>query len=334
LLLTLANDAGLEPKRKSSCNGGEYSSPCPSCGGDDRFIMHPNATQKLCEGSFFCRQCGVNGDSITFCREFLNMEWREAVKRCGAENNVAFTLAIPRRSGPTLASFPNKVWLEAAEIFVEHAQKDLQHRETEVAWLRTRGLPFEAVQRYRIGFVGNENNYSIERKYFGLEDNDGRTTMWIPPGIVIPSMDFYNNVVRIKIRRSEWTPDSKLPKYIALSGSMGGMGVVGDRTKPYLVVVESELDAMALHHAIGDVACVVFVGGNNKNPDAIVDCMARNVENLLICHDNDDAGLLMLKKWKTLYYRAVSCPLPVGKDVGEAIGLGFDVREWFLNLMQ
>src|ERR1700682_3772091 len=54
-------------------------------------------------------------------------------------------------------------------------------------------------------------------------------------------------------------------------------------------------------------------------------CWAQLARNLLICHDNDAAGEKMFAKWKRLYPDAVKYPTPVGKDIGEAIEMGFDV---------
>jgi hypothetical protein len=41
MLLGLVHQMGINPKRVSSTKGGEYKSPCPSCGGKDRFTIQP-----------------------------------------------------------------------------------------------------------------------------------------------------------------------------------------------------------------------------------------------------------------------------------------------------
>ena len=38
-ILKLAFQDGLNPKKVAATNGGEYHSPCPECGGKDRFII-------------------------------------------------------------------------------------------------------------------------------------------------------------------------------------------------------------------------------------------------------------------------------------------------------
>lgn len=95
----------------------------------------------------------------------------------------------------------------------------------------------------------------------------------------------------------------------------------------------TELDAFALHYTVNDFANVVAVGSNIKNPDNVVDRIARHAKNLLICHDNDDAGITMLNKWQTLYKHAKPYPTPFGKDIGESIQQGLNIKEWLLKII-
>lgn len=71
-LLRLAEELGLEPRKTSNKGGGEYHSPCPSCGGKDRFILWP------AKGQYWCRQCEKSGDAIQFCRDFQGLSFRSA----------------------------------------------------------------------------------------------------------------------------------------------------------------------------------------------------------------------------------------------------------------
>ena len=73
----------------------------------------------------------------------------------------------------------------------------------------------------------------------------------------------------------------------------------------------------------------VAVGGSTKNPDNITDFLAKQKDiTLLICPDNDEGGAKLLEKWQKLYSHARPYPVPVGKDIGEAITQGFDIRTW------
>ena len=88
----------------------------------------------------------------------------------------------------------------------------------QLAWLAARGLPLEAVTRYRLGWNPGERGKSClirPRKSWGLppvdgKDKDGKpvakTTFWIPRGLVIPHLatdDPEGPVLRLRIRRPE-----------------------------------------------------------------------------------------------------------------------------------
>ncbi|MEA3240904.1 MAG: primase-helicase zinc-binding domain-containing protein, partial [Pseudomonadota bacterium] len=53
---------GTNPRLVTQANGGEYSSPCPFCGGNKRFRTWPQ--KKDGQGRWWCRECGETGDSI------------------------------------------------------------------------------------------------------------------------------------------------------------------------------------------------------------------------------------------------------------------------------
>jgi len=89
VLLEFAKGIGLEPKQVASIGGGEFHCACPKCDGTDRFCLWPNEKRKNCEGSYWCRQCGVSGDTIEFGRQFLDMGWKEVTARCNF--NITFS---------------------------------------------------------------------------------------------------------------------------------------------------------------------------------------------------------------------------------------------------
>lgn len=74
---------GLHPKRVSAIHGGEYVCPCPECGGEDRFHIWPNREAKNCTGVYWCRQCDCHGDAIQYCRDYLDLSFRDAIEYVG-----------------------------------------------------------------------------------------------------------------------------------------------------------------------------------------------------------------------------------------------------------
>jgi len=96
-----------------------------------------------------------------------------------------------------------------------------------------------------------------------------------------------------------------------------------------MLVIESEFDALAVYHAAGDFVIAVAVGSSTKNPDNVTDFLAKQKDiTLLVCPDNDEGGAKLLAKWQKLYSHAKPYPVPVEKDIGEAIKKGFDIRTW------
>lgn len=335
-ILELAPQAGINPKWVAGTAGGEYHSSCPSCGGTDRFYIQPCRKMSNCLGSYSCRRCGIYGDTIQFARRFLNYSFQEAVEAAGAiiteRPMVSFHKRCHEYRTVSLQP-PSEKWSAKANDFVGQAHEQLLRQQDVLTFLASRGLPIDAVCRYKLGW--SPKNLFIPRGSWGLSEllgSDGKERLlWIPRGLVIPSIEHSGKVMRLKIRRYDWKEGDEIPKYVAISGSMNGLIFIGSTKRSTMVVVESELDAYAINFVADDFALAVAVGGNTKNPDNLTDYLARNMKHLLICHDNDDAGVNMLVKWQKLYPYATAYPTPIGKDIGEALQKNFDIKEWLLK---
>lgn len=338
-LLELAKQSGLNPKWKASTAGGEYHSSCPLCGGIDRFYMQPYRTMQKCKGFYRCRQCGITGDAIQFARQFLNLTFQEAAKTVDAtisELTISSTLKEPHVYSVVILSEPPTQWTKNITEFVDQAHKQLLFKQDILNHLATRGIPIHVIHQYKLGWSAKDLFYS--RSELGLKDqfsdNGILRKIWIPKGLVIPICKITGQVIRLKIRRCGWKNTDNLPKYIAIPGSMNGLSLIGNTQHDVMIVVESELHAYAIEYATRDFAFAVAVGSNIKNPDNVTNRLAKKVKTLLICHDNDEAGSKMCVKWHNLYSHAKSYPTPIGKDVGEAIQLGFDIRNWLLQAVK
>lgn len=331
-LLDLAHQVGLNPHRASSTQGGEYKSACPKCGGKDRFFMQPHKQMKNCVGYYSCRQCNTSGDAIQFAMDFKGMDFNDAAKQVSAilteKNNFLRTSTKPSSKPMRIFQSP-EMWTTKANAFVEWAHKNIWHQGEILKTLDARGISSEVIRTHKIGW--NPMDINRTKSEWAIDTKDSNSNkLWIPAGIVIPSLDFTGNVLRIKIRRTSWKPTDTMGKYIAVPGSMGGLTLVGNTERALMIIVESELDAYAIHNATSDFACIVAIGSNIKNPDNVTDYLAQR-KTLLICHDADEGGTAMWEKWRKLYPHALPYPAPYGKDVGEAITLGLNVRTWILT---
>jgi len=140
-------------------------------------------------------------------------------------------------------------------------------------------------------------------------------------------------VVGIKIRRDH-TTENVPHRYVIASGSTNSMFITSHIDSVPLVVVESELDALALKWMFKDEVNVVATGSALKNPDTHVEEMVEDATKVIILPDNDSAGTRMYCKWHDRYGNRkpiIKAKVPIGKDVGEAIQNGFDVKDWLLN---
>ena len=353
-LLGLFEAHGLVPKKKT---GGEWMSPCPACGGTDRCMIKPADHDG--RGGYWCRQCGTYGDAIQFLRDYEGMDYHEACRHLGIEAARA-TSSLPRPPRPAAAQDPfvptasvppAELWTTKATAFAAWAHQHLLKNPEQLAWLAARGLPLEAVQRYRLGWNPGEKGKSClirPRPSWGLPpaegkpDKDGKpsvkTTFWIPRGLVIPHLatdDPEGPVLRLRIRRPE--SDRKEfkdeTKYYVIPGSSMAAMVLGRETRAF-VVVESELDALMLHHVAGDlVGAVSVMTANIKKIEAGVHEALRDAVAILVALDAEGkggAGAKGWERWPASFPRAKRWPCPVGKDPGEAFAAGANLRAWIV----
>lgn len=333
-ILELADQAGIKPKWAASTAGGEYHSSCPACGGTDRFYIQPFRQMRNCLGFYSCRRCGAYGDAIQFARQFLNYSFQEAAQITNAtlpETTHSPSMLLKQNNPPILKA-PSKEWITKATSFVDQANRALLHKQDMLQYLAERGLPLSAVERYKIGWSNQDIFFSREEWGLAGQCDDARVrSLWIPKGLVIPTIELNRNVIRLKVRRSNWHNNDKLPKYVAISGGMNGLSIIGNTKNSTMIVVEAELDAYAIDYAAHDFAFTIAVGSNIKNPDNVTNRLAQNAPHLLICHDNDEAGKRMLTKWQRLYPHAIAYSTPLGKDIGEAKQKGLNLRAWLYN---
>lgn len=61
-LVDLLSEYGFSPVKKTAT---EWPSPCPFCGGKDRFQIWPDEGEG--RGHYWCRQCDAKGVAFNFC---------------------------------------------------------------------------------------------------------------------------------------------------------------------------------------------------------------------------------------------------------------------------
>jgi hypothetical protein len=361
MILTLAKEHTA--LRKSGAN---YVGKCPVCGGSDdttRFVV--NVADDFCH----CYSCGFNADPVRFLRQIEGKTCPEAHRELGlicerAECPVWDKCSrgrgerperpepdrpITRPSGPTIhqAETPAELWQQKAAALVEHAHQKLLDNPDQLAYLAGRGLPREAVEKYRLGCLPEE--LYRDRAAWGLPEEISEKTgkpkkHWIPQGIVIPWADpaGSGSIHRIRIRKQALRSE-KDPRYHWLPGSGNDIICLNPSARAH-VIVESDLDGLLIDWLAGDLVATVPLGSCSTRPKATAFESLQKSRRILVALDFDkpqwneqkqrmvapgaEACGWWLKNFPDTWKR---WPVPNGKDPGEAFQAGVDIRQWILD---
>lgn len=320
MLLELIQELGISPLKSSATNGGEFHCPCPNCGGKDRFVIWPE------RGRYWCRRCEKSGDSIQFCRDFFNLDFKEACKKAQQEM-LNHSNEMSYHSSPLT---PPLQWQQSAEKVINSSREWLlKDRAKQLLLQSQRGLTLDTVKRNKIGW--NPVRILDLRENWGLEKFKKRgqdKKLFIPPGIVIPT--YVNSILqKVKIRRSDWYMGASFPKYHIIAGSKNHVSIFGNISNPIAVIVEAELDAILVSQEAGDPFCAVALGGASIRPDLITHQWLRTKKLILFSLDFDEAGKhAYAAYWKKVYPNLKPWPTPFEKSPGDAFQRGLDLKEW------
>jgi len=327
-LLDLLKEDNINPKYTSSTYGGEYASPCPMCGGKDRFRTWPNHPEGE---NWWCRQCGKAGTAVHYLVHIRNMSYSDAYKSLGINPSYRARKHTKHRWEPQPPHDPpSDLWQQQAAAFLNWSQAILwdNHYVKVREWLlNERGLNEETVKQAGLGWIPQD--YYADRESWGLPESfneQGKNTkLWLPAGLVIPC--FHDNQLhRIRIRRH--VPSDGMKYYIVPGSSMTPMTLGNDNV---FILVESELDTILLHQEAGDLATVIALGSSEIKPDTILYNRLKQADKILVSLDMDEAGAKSSEFWMDHFPQAIRWPVIKGKDPTEAYLNGLKLRKWVLT---
>ena len=335
-------------------SGNRHAGPCPKCGGSkdsDKFVLFP-------DGGFRCFACGFKGDRIKWLREMDGMSCREAHDAEGKDCSPLCPNYGPCRNGEPVKRQPRSVrpqvggrpdglaemaavhpgiaWRTWAGKLVEKARQALAREPEEIRWLESRGIGTAQVDQYRLGWLAHDMR--VDRCELGLPTEEGKVRLWVPGGLVIPIFDGCGELHRLRIRRPPAAREKFLSdrKYVWIKGS-GNLPMVLRPSGPVrgAVIVEAELDAMAVAAAHGEVL-VVALGTVAGGIDAGLRAELEKLPVILVALDADPAkdgklgaGPASVKRWRRSFRQARFWPMPAGKDPGDFVrDHGGDLRQW------
>jgi hypothetical protein len=313
---------------------GELCGPCPICGGTDRFVVWSGEGQT---GRFLCRHCSPEGgDGIDFLMKFRGLSFSEACRELEIEpkSSVSFPIrSDARRDGnpawtAKAVRLPEHRWQNRALHWLAKFQMGL-HSDAGLMTLENRGLRYGTGARYRLG-LNTETTFDLPKDW-GLtpwtneRNHPGR--VFLPAGLVIPNFRG-NNLISLKIRRSDWTNDADFKKYHVVRGSGAASLVFDDGLAKPICVVESELDAILVHQAADDLCTVIALGSASNRPDAKAVELLEKAPLILCALDYDRAGFGGWCWLKEHFQQAKFWPVCKGKDPTAMHLSGVSVRTW------
>lgn len=345
-VLDLAISHGLQPKHVAATHGGEFQSACPFCGSDKRLKIWPEQNEH--RGSFRCFGCDSWGDNITWVMKTKNIKYREACEVVGvtpAEKNRSFRsgwkaspilpavmnpIHVPKEPAPATDITDMALWSEHAQKLVSWAADRLPGSPGENL-LKSKGITLETANRLQLGWI-SEDVYRT-RESWGLptvmsEKTGKPKRLWFPQGLVIPHFSIKVGarfVDRIRIRRPEGDP-----RYYVIPGSSSAQMVLGESDR-FVMIVESELDAILIDQIAGQITSVIAIGTSAAKPDRPAADVLIKASHITIALDADDAGNKASAWWRQNYQQVNVNPVPVGKDPSEAFQAGVNIYDWVIS---
>jgi len=347
--------------------GSEWHGPCPACGAGNSGEAKTDRFSVKADGRWFCRTCPEpsHGDAVGFLRKFENMSCAEAhaalgkecrstscpAERCPQRNAPPAAKAIkpllpPKPAAvaefvPAVAISPEEKWRQSAEKLIERAHAALLDCPEQLAYVAGRGLPREAVEKYRLGWLAAD--LYRPRVAWGLPEilrEDGKPKkLWLPQGILIPTFDAAGVPIRLNIRRPK-IKEGEI-RYYRVPGSGDDIPVLNPQARAH-VVVESDLDACLIAWHAGDLVGAIPLATCSAKPKESAVEILRKALCILVATDfeprenaktgrHENPGGKSALWWQQQFPRAKRWPVPIGKDPGEFFkDHAGDIRAWVL----
>lgn len=302
-------------------SGSEYSSPCPKCGGNDRFIINMGT------GRFWCRGCSWNGDYYDTIQHFENCNFKEAKKILGEpiEKRSSSLSGKPKVEQIQLPyrddqPEPNNIWKQKAEEIVSASYSCLCYSKDDEylrKWLKLERL-FEPYTIHNVGIGHNPKDLYLPCRDFGI-DSDKK--LIIPEGLIIPTVGV-NGIERLRIRRKTLYDGNR---YHFVKGSKCDWSSYGKFTD-IGVFVESDLDAILINQETG--LRTYASTSASLPPSKKVFEQLKQHSILFDALDSDNAGDKLSLKLKATLSQYFRLPPLRAKDPTEMVKTGVPIKAW------
>lgn len=274
------------PRKKTSK---EWSSPCPFCGGDDRFIIQPYGSLQDGNPHCFCRRCRWRGTAINLLQDKEHLSYHEAHAIVeGTKSLDELTPGSHRYTGKTkkqltpaeVEGAPVQEWQWAARGFARMCKAALWSEVGEKAlqWLRDRGLSDELIDSHDLGYCPQDH----------VVDWGTGQKIKLYRGIVIPYLG-EDQLWKLEIRRAT---NVKKDRYRTIEGSANALyGYANLEFRGKTVMVEGVFDALCMEQALQEAGiegvAVVATGSTDGSKVSRWKMKLSLCDRVIIAFDND-----------------------------------------------
>lgn len=311
----------------AATRGGEYHGPCPKCGGRDRLRVQPRGGNDG-RGLWSCRSCHEGwGDAIVFVEWYDGVDFKEACRRLDfqmAPIRADFPLTPPEPCDP-----PPTLWQQRAGDLIFDATQALWSDEGARArsWLVARGYSEIAMQEASLGYIPADTWEAPALWGLPAEHNK----MYIPRGVLIPwQIDGFPWRMNIRRPISAAQRANGEKTYIQVAGGVNALYNVGAiKPRRPVMMVEGELDALAVEQEAGDLVACVATGSTAGGRRARWYARLSVASVVLLSFDNDgNPGEQAAMFWGDVLSGFSIRWRPILKDASEMLQEAAGVREW------
>ena len=289
------------------------------------------------ENLFHCFGCKEGGDVYKFVQEIRGLEFSDAVEEVASR--YSFTLKYEKSSN----LIPKKELIEKTNLLMRYFHEELMSSDSSKkarAFLRGRGLVKEAIEEFKLGWIGNneknfldycrDNNITKrDLQQIGLYNSNEK--QFFVSRILFPIFDKTNNAIGFGGR----SLTSSGPKYIngpetilyQKSKTLYGVPNFTEyaKSEETIYVFEGYIDVIAASMA-GIKTAAAPCGTSLTNEH--LNFLSQFNSKIILCFDNDEAGFeatkrilnLKTRKEKALNFQVVE--FSDHKDIGEMLEEG------------
>lgn len=267
------------------------------------FFLYPQ-TQ-----SYYCFGCGAGGDVITFIRQYLNLDYIEALKFLAQRANIPF----PEDGVDDRASRLRTRILELNRETARFFHQCLTSPNGKAAWdyLIRRGRTPKIIRRFGLGWAPDDWDSlpnHLKSKGFTMEEMEAADLMVknrsgngshvrFRNRVMFPIIDLRGNVIAFGGRALE----DKGPKYLnsgdtpvfKKSRNLFALNFAKTSKQPGLILAEGYMDVIAIHQAGFDNA-VATLGTSLTEEQARL--LSQYTDQVIVAYDSDGPGQAATKR--------------------------------------